>query len=187
GKERHPWPGTPWSSSAQPLGLDPDEFEVQLDEHAARFARHNGALTTTLEISVDPDSALEVRGIGLRNDGDQTREIEITSYAELVLGSAQADASHPAFSKMFVQTHVTNGVLLATRRKRDPSEPDVWAAHSVVVDGEAIGKLQYETDRLAFIGRDRNLRSPQALDDGARLTGTSGTVLDPIFSLRVRV
>ncbi len=187
GEERRRWPGTPWSPTAQPLGADPAEFDTQLDEHAARFACRDGALTTTLEIAVDPDSALEVRGIGLRNDGNQAREIEITSYAELVLGSAQADASHPAFSKMFVQTQVHEGVLLATRRKRDPSEPDVWAAHSVVVDGESMDEPQYETDRLAFIGRDRCLRFPQALDAGARLTGTAGTVLDPIFSLRVRV
>ncbi|MGH8212123.1 MAG: GH36-type glycosyl hydrolase domain-containing protein, partial [Rhodanobacteraceae bacterium] len=179
--------GDAWSPSPQPLGGDPRHIEVQLDEHAARFARREGSLTTTLEIAVDPDSALEVRGIGLRNDGDRPREIEITSYAELVLGSPQGDASHPAFSKMFVQTHVDDGVLLATRRKRDPSEPDVWAAHSVVVDGEAIGGLQYETDRARFVGRDRDLRSPQALDANGSLSGAVGTVLDPVFSLRVRV
>src|SRR5690348_10634636 len=177
--------GDIWSPCAQPSGSDPDD--IQLDEHAARFARRDNALTTTLEVAVDPDSALEVRGIGLRNDGDTPREIEITSYAELVLGSAQGDASHPAFSKMFVQTHRVDGVLLATRRKRDPSEPEVWAAHSVVVDGEAIGEPQYETDRERFIGRDRDLRSPLALDAGGSLSGTVGTVLDPVFSLRVRV
>ncbi|HEY3520763.1 MAG TPA: glycosyl transferase family 36 [Rhodanobacteraceae bacterium] len=177
--------GDVWSPCAQPSGSDPDD--IQLDEHAARFARRDNALTTTLEVAVDPDSALEVRGIGLRNDGDTPREIEITSYAELVLGSAQGDASHPAFSKMFVQTHRVDGVLLATRRKRDPSEPEVWAAHSVVVDGEAIGEPQYETDRERFIGRDRDLRSPLALDAGGSLSGTVGTVLDPVFSLRVRV
>jgi len=179
--------GEIWSPVIQPLGLDRDLSEPQLDESGARFAHRKDALTTTLEVAVDPESALEVRGIGLRNDGDAPREIEITSYAELVLGPAQADASHPAFSKMFVQTQVHEGVLLATRRKRDPSEPDVWAAHSVIVDGEAIGTLQYETDRTCFIGRDRDLRSPQALDQEASLSGTTGTVLDPIFSLRVRV
>ncbi len=187
GEERYSCSRTPWSPSAQPLGGDPAEFETQFDEHAVRFARCDGALTTTLEIAVDSDSALEVRGIGLRNDGDASREIEITSYAELVLGPAQADASHPAFSKMFVQMHVQNGVLLATRRKRDPSEPEVWAAHSVVVDGGAIGKLQYETDRARFIGRDRDSHAPRALDAGVMLSGTVGTVLDPVFSLRVRV
>ncbi|HET6913034.1 MAG TPA: glycosyl transferase family 36 [Rhodanobacteraceae bacterium] len=187
GKERHLWPGAPWSSTVQPLGPDDSQRECHLLEHAALYAHRDGDLTTTLEVALHGSDALEIRGIGLRNDGDTPREIEITSYAELVLGNQQGDASHPAFSKMFVQTHREGDVLLATRRKRDPPEPDVWAAHGVVVDGEALGAAQWETDRLAFIGRDRTPRSPQALDEGAKLSGTVGTVLDPIFSLRVRV
>ncbi|HET6905445.1 MAG TPA: glycosyl transferase family 36 [Rhodanobacteraceae bacterium] len=187
GEERHPWPGAPWSPTIQPLGPDDAERDTQLLEHAALYAHREGDLTTTLEVALHGSDALEVRGIGLRNDSDAPREIEITSYAELVLGSPQGDASHPAFSKMFVQTHREGAVLLATRRKRDPSEPDVWAAHAVVVDGDALGALECETDRLRFIGRDRTARSPQALDAGAKLSGTVGTVLDPVFALRVRV
>src|SRR5690348_1226850 len=187
GEGRHPWPKAPWSPTLQPLGPDGSEREVHLLEHAALYAHRAGDLTTTLEVALHASDALEVRGIGLRNDGSEPREIEITSYAELVLGNAQGDASHPAFSKMFVQTHRQGDALLATRRKRDPSEPDVWAAHAVVVDGETMGAVQCETDRLRFIGRDRTLRSPQAMDAGATLSGTVGTVLDPIFSLRVRV
>src|SRR6185437_370249 len=80
-----------------------------------------------------------------------------------------------------------DGVLLATRRKREPSEPDIWAAHAVVVDGESIGTPQYETDRERFIGRDRDARSPRALDGDGGLSGNVGTVLDPVLSLRVRV
>jgi cyclic beta-1,2-glucan synthetase len=179
--------GTIWSPTLQPLGPDDAERENHLLEHAALYAHRQGDLTTTLEVALHGRDALEVRGIGLRNDGNTPREIEITSYAELVLGNPQGDASHPAFSKMFVQTHREGDVLLATRRKRDPSEPDVWAAHAVVVDGKAQGAQQCETDRLRFIGRDRTARSPQALDAGAKLSGTVGTVLDPVFSLRVRV
>jgi cyclic beta-1,2-glucan synthetase len=187
GSGEDPWPGAPWAPTVQPLGPDAADREFHLLEHAALYAHRDGELTTTLEVALHGSEALEVRGIGLRNDGDAPHEVEITSYAELVLGDLQGDASHPAFSKMFVQTHREGDVLLATRRKRDPSEPDVWAAHAVVVDGKAQGALQCETDRLAFIGRDRTPRSPRALDPGAKLSGTVGTVLDPIFSLRVRV
>src|SRR5690348_11640449 len=187
GEGRRPWPRALWSPTLQPLGSDGAERESHLLEHAALYAHREGDLTTTLEIALHGSDAVEVRGIGFHNDGDTPREIEITSYAELVLGNPQGDASHPAFSKMFVQTHRQGDVLLATRRKRDPSEPDVWAAHAVVVDGAMLGAVQCETDRLRFIGRDRTPRSPQALDQGAKLSGTIGTVLDPIFALRVRV
>ena len=179
--------GAVWSPTSQPLGQGDAGCEAHLREYAAQYVRRDGALTTTLEVALHRRDALELRGVAVRNDGDDAREIDLTSYMELVLDSPQADASHPAFSKMFVQTHVEDGVLLATRRKRDPSEPDMWAAHAVVVEGEALGAVQYETDRLRFIGRDRTTRSPLALDADVPLSGTVGTVLDPIFALRVRV
>ena len=46
---------------------------------------------------------------------------------------------------------------------------------------------EYETDRARFLGRGRTPANPAALDRGARLSGTTGPVLDPVFSLRRRV
>ncbi|TAM91801.1 MAG: glycosyl transferase, partial [Rhodanobacteraceae bacterium] len=176
--------GTVWSVTALPSGGTP---RCWFDEGLARFARRDGAFTTTLEVAVDPGHAVEVRGIGVRNDGPVAREIELTSYVELVLGSAQADRSHPAYSKMFVQTACEDGVLLAWRRKKDPSEPDIWTAYALVVDGTETGGRECETDRARFIGRDRSLAAPLAMQAGQRLSDTVGTVLDPIFSLRARL
>ncbi|OZA01663.1 MAG: hypothetical protein B7Y02_17360, partial [Rhodobacterales bacterium 17-64-5] len=47
------------------------------------------------------------------------------------------------------------------------------------------GALQYETDRAKFVGRGQMLSNPAAAE--TPLSGTIGTVLDPIFSLRRRV
>ena len=44
--------------------------------------------------------------------------------------------------------------------------------------------MQYETDRLAFIGRGRTLDHPSAMDPGTQLSGNVGPVLDPVVSLR---
>ncbi len=177
--------GAVWSPTLQPCGHGNAVHEF--DEVMARFARRDGDLVTTLEVAVDPEHPVEVRGVGLRNEGLAAREIELTSYLELVLGSAQADASHPAFSRMFVQTACEDGALLAWRRRRGPDEPEVWAAHALIVDGAERGRRQHETDRARFLGRDRTPRSPRVLAPGARLSGTTGTVLDPVFSLRTRV
>lgn len=176
--------GDSWSAAVAPCGGTVTQWR---DEALLRSARRDGALTTTLEIAVDPDRAVEVRGIGVRNDGPVARDIELTSYAELVLGSAQADHAHPAYSKMFVQTALEDGVLLAWRRKKDPSEPDIWAAHALVVDGKESAPREWETDRARFIGRDGSLVSPLVMRPGQHLSGTVGTVLDPIFSLRGRI
>ncbi|MGN6788237.1 MAG: GH36-type glycosyl hydrolase domain-containing protein [Rhodanobacteraceae bacterium] len=176
--------GAAWSATPLPCGGAARHW---FDDAWARFARREGAVTTTLEVVVDPGRAIEVRGLGIRNDGPVEREIELTSYLELILGSDQGDRAHPAYSKMFVQTAMEDGVLLAWRRKKDPSEPDVWAAHTLVVDGEERVAREWETDRMRFIGRDGSLAAPAAIVDGKPLSGTVGTVLDPIFSLRTRI
>jgi cyclic beta-1,2-glucan synthetase len=53
-----------------------------------------------------------------------------------------------------------------------------------VGDALASGKVEFETDRKRFIGRGRTLQSPRAMQGADTLTGTLGSVLDPIFSLR---
>ena len=128
-------------------------------------------------------------GCRSRTWGTRTREIELTSYAEIVLAPPAADAAHPAFSNLFVQTEFAAelGALLATRRPRSHGEAQVWAAHVIVAEGETVGELQYETDRARFLGRGRGIRTPMSVIDGHPLSNTVGAVLDPIVSLRRRV
>jgi cyclic beta-1,2-glucan synthetase len=181
--------GQVWSATYQPIGLEPDAYEVTFNEDRAQFARRDGALATTLEVLVSAEDDAEVRRVTISNLGDQTREIEVTSYVELVLGPQSADVAHQAFSKMFVETEHQAGLgaLLATRRRRTPSEPEVWAAHLVVVEGETVGKREFETDRARFLGRGGGVRAPVGVVHGRPLSCTVGTVLDPIFALRRRV
>src|SRR4029453_3544488 len=44
--------------------------------------------------------------------------------------------------------------------------------------------VEHETDRLKFLGRSRTAANPAVFEDGVALSGTTGPVLDPIFSLR---
>ena len=178
-----------WSAGFQPSGVDADDYGVSFTEERAEIRRRDGTLVTTMEIVVSAEDDAEIRRVTLMNTGSAAREIEITSYMEIVLAGPADDAAHPAFSKMFVQTEFIpeTGVVLATRRRRSPAEPELWAAHLVVVEGETIGDLHVETDRAAFLGRGRGLGDPAAMDGGRPLTGSVGTVLDPIFSLRRRV
>src|SRR6185436_5357205 len=93
------------------------------------------------------------------------------------------------FMKLFVATEylAAQGTLLATRRRRAPAEQEIWAAHLAIIDGEAIGKPEVETDRARFLGRGHSIHSPIAVTDGRPLSNSVGTVLDPIFALRRRV
>ena len=178
-----------WSAGFQPSGVEADSYSVNFTEERAEISRRDGSLITTMEIVVSAEDDAEVRRLTLVNTGNRVREIEVTSYMELVLAAPADDAAHSAFSKLFVQTEYLPemGVVLATRRRRSPVEPEIWAAHLVVIEGETIGDLHVETDRAAFLGRGRGLRDPAAMAGGRPLTGSVGTVLDPIFSLRRRV
>jgi len=178
--------GRVWSAGYQPTGVEADSYEVAFSEGRAEICRQDGSLATTLEVVISSEDDAEVRRVSITNHANHPRDIEVTSYSEIVLATQDADTAHPAFSKLFVATEFVEGcsALLATRRQRSPEDPLLWAAHLAVVEGESLGTLQYETDRARFIGRGRTLRAPAALDGGAALSGTLGAVLDPIFSLR---
>ena len=178
-----------WSAGYQPSCVEADSYEVEFSEDRAEFVRHDGTISTTLEVAVSPEDDAEVRRVSISNLGTRAREIELTSYAEIVLAPDAADTAHPAFSKMFVQTEfeVNAGALLATRRPRSAADAQPWAAHLAVVEGESTGDVQFETDRARFLGRGRASGTPVSVIDGQPLSNTVGTVLDPIFSLRRRV
>src|SRR5208282_1726969 len=178
-----------WSAGFQPAGVEADSYEVEFSEDRAEFVRRDGTMTTTLEVVVSPEDDAEVRRVSITNLGSRVREVELTSYAEIVLASAASDTAHPAFSKMFVQTEFDSevGALLATRRLSSPADVPIWAAHLAVAEGESIGEVQFETDRARFLGRGRDLRDAVSVIDGRPLSDTVGTVLDPIFSLRRRL
>ncbi|MDD2770567.1 MAG: glucoamylase family protein, partial [Methylococcus sp.] len=177
-----------WSAGYQPTVVAPDQYEVIFVEDRARITRTDGDIVSTLEIVVSPEDDAEIRRLSLTNNGVGAREIEITSYAEIVLAAVPADIAHPAFSNLFVQTEYLPQprALIAQRRQRAASDPKIWAAH--VLAGRHTGDgFQYETDRARFIGRGQTLREPIAVMDGRPLSNTVGAVLDPIFSLRTRV
>jgi cyclic beta-1,2-glucan synthetase len=181
--------GAVWSAGYQPSGVEPETYQVTFTEDRAEFIRTDGTITTTLEVVVSPEDDAEVRRLSIANNGDRDREIEVTSYSELVLAPPAADAAHQTFLKLFVQTEYVakRNTLLATRRKRTPDEPDIWAAQHAVVEGTVLGEPEIETDRARFLGRGRETRSPVAVADGRRLSNTVGTVLDPVFALRYRI
>ncbi len=181
--------GVVWSAGFQPTGVEPDEYAVDFNEDRVEIARRDGTLTTTLEVLVSAEDDAEVRRVSISNAGGRTRDIEITSYTELALGPQGADVAHPAFAKLFIETEYLEdfGAILATRRKRTPSEPELWAAHLSVANGEAVGRPEFETDRSRFLGRGQGVRAPIALMDARALTNSIGAVLDPIFALRRRV
>ncbi|ALM83252.1 GH36-type glycosyl hydrolase domain-containing protein [Bordetella sp. N] len=181
--------GTTWSAVPDERDEDGVHHRVEFSEDRADFMRREKSLTTTMQILVSGEHDGEVRRVSLVNSGRRPRDVELTSYAEIVLATPAADRAHPAFSKMFVVTEFLPefGALLATRRRRSPEEPEIWAAHFAVIEGDAISPVQYETDRARFCDRGASDWRPRRHASVEPLSNTVGTVLDPIFSLRYGV
>jgi cyclic beta-1,2-glucan synthetase len=173
--------GVLWSLGYQPVQHTPARYEITFHPGLAEFMREDHGIESRMVVSVASDSAVETRRITLHNLTDQTRRLELTSYLEAVLNHPMADAAHPGFSKLFLQTEFVPecNALLARRRPRGADEAAVWMGHALA----GATPTGFETDRARFLGRCRSLASPQTFDVAA-LSSTVGNVLDPVLSLR---
>ena len=178
-----------WSTAYQPALKESKRYEAIFSEGRAEFRRRDENFDTHTEIAVSPEDDIELRRITIANQSKTRRTIEITSYAEVVLSTSAADALHPAFSNLFVQTEIirSQGAIIATRRPRSDDEQPPWMFHSMAVHGADMGSMSYETDRLRFTGRGNTLIFPEAMRGLSPLSGSEGSVLDPIVSIRCQI
>ncbi len=175
-----------WSVAHQPTLKPSENYEAIFSESRVEFRRRDNGIDTHTEIAVSPEDDIELRRVRITNSSRTRRTIDVTSYAEVALASQAADALHPAFSNLFVQTEILRDrqAILCTRRPRSSREITPWMFHLLVAPGATAEEVSYETDRMRFIGRGRTVADPQA--HSAPLTGTDGSVLDPIVAIRRR-
>jgi cyclic beta-1,2-glucan synthetase len=180
--------GSVWSATHHPTGREAADYLVTFLAEKATFRRRDAEIGTQLDVAVSTEDDVEVRRLAITNLSDRDREIEVTSYAEIVLAHSGDDLAHPAFGKLFVETEylAENAALLCRRRPRTSEEAPAWAVHVMSQEGRSQGPVEWETDRARFLGRGRSPSIPQALD-GRPLSGTTGVLVDPIVSLRQRV
>ncbi len=178
-----------WSNSFQPTQKKPENYEAIFSKGRAEFRRRDNDLDTHTEIVVSPEDDIELRRVRITNRSRIRRLIDVTSYAEVVLTSAVSDTIHPAFSNLFVQTEILNQqqAILCTRRPRSIDERVPWMFHQMTVHGAETGEVTFETDRMQFIGRGKSVVSPQAMTGIESLSGSQGSVLDPIVSIRFKL
>ncbi|MEC5216833.1 cyclic beta-1,2-glucan synthetase [Actimicrobium sp. GrIS 1.19] len=181
--------GSLWSTTHHPTLTQAKQYEVIFSEGRAEFRRTDNDIEMHTEVVVSPEDDIELRRTKITNRDRTRRTIEITSYAEVVLAPAAADAAHPAFSNLFVQTELVRerGAILCSRRPRSVDEQLPTMLHQVVVHGAEIGVASFETNRMTFIGRGNTLVDPAALRAPGALSDSAGSVLDPIVAIRYRI
>ncbi|SFV07779.1 Cellobiose phosphorylase [Pseudoduganella namucuonensis] len=181
--------GAFWSTTYQPTLVEPRKYEVIFSEGRAEFRRTDRELELYTEIVVSPEDDIEMRRTRITNKSDRRRTIEVTSFAEVVMAPAAADAAHPAFSKLFVQTEVLphETAILCTRRPRGKDEHMPYMLHLMTLHDASVSSVSYETDRSKFLGRGNTAIAPRAMIDEGPLSGAEGSVLDPIVAIRYQV
>jgi cyclic beta-1,2-glucan synthetase len=175
-----------FSTAYQPTLRATDGYEAIFTQARAEFRQRHAGLEIHTEICVSPEDDVELRRITITNRTAVARVIELTSYAEVVLAHPAADAAHPAFSNLFVQTEFApaSSAILCTRRARSVDERPPWLLHLMLAQDSMPGDISCETDRRMFVGRGGSMAHPAAMREIAPLSNTVGPVLDPIISLR---
>ncbi len=117
------------------------------------------------------------------------REIELTSYAEVVMAPQEADLAHRAFSNLFVSTEILPEytAILCHRRPRSPGEQAPGCSNSCRRPSRSTSRpLTRPTARASWAAAGRRRPLPPWRPAPARRTSREhrGPVLDPIVAIR---
>ena len=177
-----------WSATYSPLDVMPESYRVSFASDKLTYQRVDDGVQTKCEVTVLKDRSAELRRFTLTNNTDHDIDIELTSYGEVVLASAAEDENHRVFNSMKIASEydTQHEALLFSRNASGNTRH--YMLHKLWVGEECdSGLVEWETSRIKFIGRGGSLRHADIMESRRTLTGTVGTTLDPIMSMRRRV
>ena len=180
--------GKYWSASYHPTRIEPDEYQVIFSPHQAEFKRKDGDISTHMIISLNADRNFEIRKVTLTNHGNEEKQLEVTSYMEVVDDTHMAEISHPAFNKLFLKSEYVKeqNIFLAKRRQKNETD-NPYVMHMVKTDEKRCKKVEFENDRKRFIGRNNTLENPDCVVNSIAFFNDPGFCNDPIMSIRVQI
>ena len=176
-----------WSAAYKPAMKEPDEYQVEFAHYKAEYKRRDGEIETQMAVTLSPNTNYELRRITVINNGHTKRQIEITSYIEAVFDSYLAEMAHPRFSKLFIESEYSpkDSMLICRNRKLAAEGKTLFLAHMVKTNSPLVRNVEYETDRLRFLGRNNSPDAPLAMLEGFPLSSHAGFSVDPVLSLRI--
>ncbi len=121
-------------------------------------------LQTHVTVWVSPEDDIEFRQVELHNLGAQTLSLELVSAFEVTLADPRADEAHPAFGNLFVKARAQTEprALVFERRPRLATEQGLHMAHFLAESQPVVETLRCQTDRQAWLGRNRAPWAPRA-------------------------
>jgi len=169
--------GVFWSPTAAPIR----EESAYRARHGAGYSvfEHNSngieqELTVFVPVDENGGKPVKLQRLRLTNASGRRRRLSITYYVELALGENRES------SQMHVMTTWDDEAqALLAHNRYHPEYAERVAFVAITPQAESYGG-----DRTAFIGRNRSLASPAAMEL-TRLSQRTGAGLDPCAALRV--
>ncbi|MBA4697917.1 MAG: hypothetical protein H2212_00645 [Ruminococcus sp.] len=177
-----------WSTTYHPARRTPEDYHVVFYPHQAEFKRRDGDISSHMIVSLDADHNFEIRKVIFTNHGNEEKQLEVTSYLEVVDDTHLAELSHPAFNKLFLESeYLEEQEIFLSKRRRKKETDNPYVMHMVRTGAKLCKKLEYENDRKRFIGRNNTLENPDSVVNSIAFFNNSGFCNDPIMSLRAQL
>ena len=169
--------GVYWSPTAAPIREKP----AYRARHGAGYTvfEHNSngieqELTVFVPVDENGGAPLKLQRLRLINGSSANRRLSITYYVELTLGENRET------SQMHVSTHWDDEIsAMLVKNRYHPEYGGRVAFVAITPEAES-----YSGDRTSFIGRNRSLAIPMAMEL-TKLSGRTGAGLDPCAALQL--
>ncbi|HXI00691.1 MAG TPA: glucoamylase family protein [Sphingobacteriaceae bacterium] len=165
-----------WSPSPFPKSGISSPYIITHGFGYSTFEHAELGIATEMCVFVDKVSPIKLIVLKIRNHSGRERKLSATGFAEIILGDVRSKTNMHVVSE-----HDPNTGAILLRNRYNSAFADRVAFFKV--DGG--GNFSYTTDRAEFIGRNRSLENPQALQR-KRLSGRTGAGIDPCAALQVK-
>ena len=169
--------GITWGPTLLPIREDPSAYVVRHGQGYTRFEHEAHGIALDLLQLVPVSDSVKLSRLTLENHSGRKRRLQVTAYAEWVLGvSRSVSAPH-----VVTEIDTVTGAMFAS---------NAW--NGEFADAVAFADLggrqaSWTGDRLEFLGRNATLVHPASLERGRELSGKTGAGLDPCAALRTGI
>lgn len=181
---------TYWSAAYKPVMHPYQFFAVVHGIGYTKFIQQIEEIESELTVFVSAQDPVEVFQLKLTNLSQEERELDVTSYAEWLLGFAPDE--HREFHKLFIETTADLPASAVYARKclwgfaddKGRHNNIDWPYTAFMAVSEPL--KSFDCDKETFIGMYHNDDKPQAMSDSL-LARRSGRFTDAIAALQVAV
>lgn len=158
------WSPMPYPSCGKSVYLIAHSFGF------SKFENSEAGILTETKIFTDVIDPVKFIAVKIKNTSGRKRSLSATGFMQLILADLHTK------SQMFVITSIFNSAILAKNTYNAE-----FNTYMVFFDTDIVSS--FTTDRTEFIGRNKNLHNPQAMEN-VDLSNTFGAGFDPCAALQ---